>query len=235
MLRWKLGDEAFFKGVRDYLRDPAVAFGYAFSNDLKRNLEKASGTDLTGFFADWLYGEGYPSYQLNWEVIGNGWIQTNLSQTTSHASVDFFEIPVPVRFKNASRDTTIVINHIKNQQIAFQQIGFQPDSAFIDPKLKILSAKNTVSKTTPPAEPNSVTVFPNPVQSQFTVYLKNFQLGTYSLMLYNTKGQLLWKNQMSNFSGSNLITVPSSNLPSGIYWLSIRGGKDIKIVKKILK
>jgi hypothetical protein len=54
-------------------------------------------------------------------------------------------------------------------------------------------------------------------------------------MLYNTKGQLLWKNQMSNFSGSNLVTVPSSNLPSGIYWLSIRGGKDIKIVKKILK
>ena len=84
MLRWKLGDEVFFRGVRDYLQDPAVAFGYAFSNDLKRNLEKASGTDLTGFFADWLYGEGYPSYQLNWEFVGNGWIKTNLSQTTSH-------------------------------------------------------------------------------------------------------------------------------------------------------
>jgi aminopeptidase N len=236
MLRWKLGDEAFFKGVRDYLQDPAVSFGYAFSDDLKRNLEKASGTELTGFFADWLYGEGFPSYQLNWEVVGNGWIKTNLSQTTSHASVDFFELPVPVRFKNATRDTIIVINHIKNQQIAFQQIGFQPDSAFIDPQLKILSAKNTVNKTTPPpAEPNSVTVFPNPVQSQFTIYLKNFQLGTLSLVLYNTKGQLLWQEQLNNFSGSSLLTVPSANLPSGIYWLSIRGGKDIKIVKKILK
>jgi hypothetical protein len=236
MLRWKLGDEAFFNGLREYQKDPALVYGYATSNDLKRNLEKVSGTDLTEFFADWLYGEGYPSYQLNWSVIGNGWIQTKLSQTTSHPSVNFFEMPVPVRFKNATRDTIIVINHERNQQTAFQQLGFQPDSAFIDPFLKILSAQNSITKSvTAPSEPNSVTVYPNPVQDQFTIYLKNFQPGTLSITLYNTKGQLLWKKQQHNYSGSDLVIVPSNNLPSGVYWLIIRSGKDIKVVKKLLK
>lgn len=236
MLRWKLGDSAFFKGIRSYLKDPSIVYGYAVSSDLKRNLEKASGIDLTEFFEDWLYGEGYPSYQLNWSVIGNGWIQSNLSQTTSHTSVDFFEMPVPVRFKNATRDTTIIIEHIRNQQTAFHQIGFIPDSAFIDPLLKIVSAKNTITKSDPPpSDPNSVTIFPNPVQTQLTVYLKNFQSGNISMVLYNTKGQLLWQRQMNNFSGSDFIVIPTANLPRGMYWLSIRDNKDLKLVKKVLK
>ena len=236
MLRWKLGDSAFFRGIRSYLKDPSIVYGYAVSSDLKRNLEKASGIDLSEFFEDWLYGEGYPSYQLNWSVIGNGWIQSNLSQTTSHTSVDFFEMPVPVRFKNATRDTTIIIEHIRNQQTAFHRIGFIPDSAFIDPLLKIVSAKNTITKSDPPpSDPNSVSIFPNPVQTQLTVYLKNFQSGNISMMLYNTKGQLLWQRQMNNFSGSDFIVIPTDNLPRGMYWLSIRDNKDLKLVKKVLK
>jgi aminopeptidase N len=236
MLRWKLGDSAFFKGIRSYLKDPAVMYGFAVSKDLQRNLEKTSGTDLTEFFADWLYGEGYPSYQLGWSVIGNGWIQSNLSQSTSHISVDFFEMPVPVRFKNASRDTTIIIEHIRNQQTAFHQLGFTPDSAFIDPLLKLVSAKNTIIKLDPPiSDPNSVTIFPNPVQTQLTVFLKNFQSGNLKLILYNTKGQLLWKKQLNNFSGSDIIFIPTSNLPPGMYWLSIRDDNNLSLVKKILK
>lgn len=236
MLRWKLGDEVFFKGIRNYLKDPAVVYGYALSTDLKRNLELVSGQDLTGFFNDWLYGEGYPSYQLNWSDIGNGWVQSSLSQVTSHPSVDFYEMPVPVRFKNALRDTIIIIQHERNQQTSFHQLGFLPDSAFIDPLLKIVSAKNTVTKIeSPSSDPNTVSVFPNPIQTQFTIYLKNFEQGSLSLVLYNTKGQLLWKKQQDNFSGSDFVTVPTATLPKGMYWLSIRGGKDTKLVKKILK
>jgi aminopeptidase N len=236
MLRWKLGDSAFFKGIRSYLKDPLVVYGYAVSGDLKRNLENVSGVDLTEFFEDWLYGEGYPSYQLSWSVIGNGWIQSNLSQITSHPSVDFFEMPVPVRFKNATRDTTIIIEHVRNQQTTFHQLGFAPDSAFIDPLLKLVSAKNSITKSDPPpSDPNTVTIFPNPVQTQLTVYLKNFQMSNLNLILYNTNGQLLWKKQMYNFMGSDLLVIPTLNLPRGIYWLSIRDENNLRLVKKILK
>jgi Secretion system C-terminal sorting domain len=68
-----------------------------------------------------------------------------------------------------------------------------------------------------------------------TVYLKNFQPGNLKLVLYNTKGQLLWQKQINNFNGSDFIIIPTSTLPGGIYWLSIRDNNNLKMVKKVLK
>ncbi len=236
MLRWKLGDSAFFRGLRNYLQDPSVRYGFARTTDLQRNLETESGQDLDEFFDDWLYGEGYPSYQLNWTDLGNGLIRTSLNQTTSHPSVSFFEMPVPIRFKNAQRDTILVINHRQQAQSAYHRLGFIPDSAFIDPQLKLVSAGNTVQKTdVPPADPNTVTVYPNPVGNGFSILLRNFQQGTLSLALYNSIGQLLWHQQSADFSGSDIIQVGTEKLPAGVYWLSIRSGNNVKLVRKLMK
>jgi aminopeptidase N len=236
MLRWKLGDSLFFKSVRSYLQDPALKYRYARTADLLGHLERTSGQDLDEFAADWLYGQGHPSYQLNWTHIGNGLVNIQLSQTSSHSSVAFFEMPVPIRFKNATKDTIIVIQHRNQAQESMFRIGFAPDSAFIDPQLKLISARNTVTRTeAPPADPNSVKIYPNPIGNQFSIYLRNFQQGPLSIILYNNLGQLLWSEQRSNYSGSDILQVPSGQLPSGNYWLQIRSGQQIRIVKKLLR
>ncbi|RYG07004.1 MAG: M1 family peptidase, partial [Chitinophagaceae bacterium] len=69
MLRWKLGDTAFFQGLKNYLADANLAYGYAETNHLKLHLETVSGQSLTEFFNDWLYGQGYPSYQVQVENL----------------------------------------------------------------------------------------------------------------------------------------------------------------------
>src|SRR6185436_16576056 len=66
MLRWVLGDTLFFRGLRQYVNDPALAYGFAKTNDLKRNLEQISNKTLTEFFNDWFIGQGYPSYTVKW-------------------------------------------------------------------------------------------------------------------------------------------------------------------------
>src|SRR5205814_5271926 len=66
MLRSQLGDEAFFKGLRDYYN--AHASANASTEDLRSALEKSSGKNLKGFFARWVYGTGHPQYEL-----GCGW------------------------------------------------------------------------------------------------------------------------------------------------------------------
>lgn len=236
MLRWKLGDESFFKGLRAYLEDPALKYGYAITDDLIRNLEKESGISLDEFFADWFYGEGHPSYQLQWQSLGSGLINTTLSQTTSNASVSFFEMPVPVRFKNDQRDTMIVIDHRQNQQRSYIKLGFAPDSAFIDPDLKLISANNTVTRLPDAADgPSAVIVFPNPVLDNAGIITRNFSAGNYSFRLINSVGQILWSKSMNGMSGTNITSIPMGNLPRGIYWLSITDGKSLKLVKKLLK
>lgn len=50
MLRWVVGDSAFFQGVRNYLNDPLLKYKYATTNDLRQHLEISSGKDLKFFF-----------------------------------------------------------------------------------------------------------------------------------------------------------------------------------------
>src|SRR5690606_18870975 len=98
MLRKKLGDAVFFQGLKDYLADPELAYGYAKTEDLIRIMEDASGVDLNEFFDDWIYEEGYPQYTIRWnQTNGASNMIVTISQTQSHPSVSFFEVPVPLR------------------------------------------------------------------------------------------------------------------------------------------
>ncbi len=236
MLRWKIGDSAFFRATRNYLNDPQLlASGYAKTPDLKKHFERESGTDLTEFFKDWVYGQGFPSYQLEWAIAGENWIQTNLSQVTSDTSVSFFEMPVPIRFKNAKNDTTLVIQHTQNGQIDLFKIGFIPDSAFIDPKFKLVSANNKITRAQILPGSENVVVFPNPVNNQFSVLLKNMTEGELNLSIYNALGELVWRRRVGNFKGEDLIVVPFDQMPRGSYWLKVNREQDPPIMKPILK
>ncbi len=236
MLRWKLGDSAFFRGVRRYLNDPSVAYKYALSEDLKRNLETESQQDLTEFFKDWLYGQGFPSYQLQWTPMSNGWVRTILNQTSSHSSVSFFEMPVPLRFQKGIQEKTIVIDHRKNNQLDFNNIGFIPDTVFIDPDLRLISANNSAFKISESTSgPNTVTIFPNPVPGQFYINLRNFTENKVTVTLHNSLGQLIWSKSLSLVNGGDLVNVSSDKLSGGVYWLRIKGEGNLNVVKKILK
>jgi aminopeptidase N len=64
MLRAELGDAAFFRGIRAYYR--AHLNKTATTEDLRTALERASGKNLRGFFARWVYASGHPSYEAAW-------------------------------------------------------------------------------------------------------------------------------------------------------------------------
>jgi aminopeptidase N len=65
MLRSSLGDEVFFRGIRDYYRSHKDTT--ATTEDLRVALEKASGRNLKEFFSRWIYGAGHPRYELSWQ------------------------------------------------------------------------------------------------------------------------------------------------------------------------
>lgn len=235
MLRWKLGDATFFKAINNYLNDSKLAYSFVRTADLQAHLEKESGINLKGFFADWVYGQGYPSFQLQWATAGTSWVQTILSQTSSDPSVSFFELPVPIRFKNNSNDTTIVVDHNTNSQLNFFNIGFIPDSAFVDPAYKLVSANNTTVQREIFPDEGNIVVFPNPINNAFSVLLKNMKEGELTISLFNNSGALVYRNRIAGFRGNDLVVVPSYNLSSGIYWLRINKDDQPVIVRKVVK
>jgi aminopeptidase N len=235
MLRWKLGDQAFFNGLKQYINDPKLTYGFAKTDDLKRNLEQVSGQNLTEFFKDWFKGQGYPSYNVQWTQIGSGYVNIKMNQTTSHNSVEFFELPVALKFKNATQEKTVVVDNKTNGEMFFRNIGFIADTVLIDPEYWLVT-KNNVSAKVPDATTgqNVVQVFPNPVADHFYIYMRKMVASTASVNLYNALGQRVYTRSITLVNGSEYVEVPSQNLAKGVYFLKINAG-DFKFVKKLLK
>jgi aminopeptidase N len=235
MLRWKLGDQVFLNGLRKYQTDPKLAYGFAKTDDLKRNLEEVSGQNLTEFFKDWFKGQGYPSYNVQWTQVGREYVNIKMNQTTSHNSVDFFELPVALKFKNATQEKTIVVDNKTNGETFFRNIGFIADTVLIDPEYWLVT-KNNVSAKVPDATTgqNVVQVFPNPVGDHFYIYMRKMVAGTASVNLYNALGQRVYTRNINLVNGAEYVEVPSQNLAKGVYFLKINAG-DFKFVKKLLK
>jgi hypothetical protein len=139
MLRWKLGDSTFFRGVRRYLGDSSLQYRFARVPDLQRNLEQESGQSLTSFFKEWYYGQGIPTNTVTWVQDTGNLAYVRIDQVTSDPSVSFYEMPVPVEFTNSQHDTTIVFNHIKSGQTFLANPGFKADTVIYDPHFWILS------------------------------------------------------------------------------------------------
>jgi len=235
MLRWKLGDSTFFKGMRRYFNDSSIAFGFAKTGDFKRNLEAASGVDLTEFFNDWFYGQGYPSYNVQWTQIGSDYVKIKMSQATSDPSVSFFELPVALEFKNATQQKTIVVNNTYNGEIFFNNIGFIADTLIIDPDYWLITKDNVSQKINDNINSeNFVQVFPNPFTNNLNIYLHNFTNTKVYFKIYDVNGRLMY-NQNSIVNGSLFRDINTQLFSKGVYLFSIQTGNGFKSVKKILK
>jgi hypothetical protein len=110
MLRLILGDDKFYLALRNYLNDPANAYGPVTTDDLKFHMEAVSGLSLTEFFNDWVYGQGNCSYDVTWGVLSKT-ISLQLTQTSDVGTgfVTHFDTPLPIKILGAGVDTTVII------------------------------------------------------------------------------------------------------------------------------
>jgi aminopeptidase N len=107
MLRSELGDEAFFKGIRDYYNAHKEA--NATTEDLRAALEESSGKNLKEFFARWVYGSGHPRYQVAWSVDPSN--QTELTVTVNQLQEgEPFLDPLPIELTIDNKKVPFVIN-----------------------------------------------------------------------------------------------------------------------------
>lgn len=235
MLRWILGDSVFFKGMRSYFNDSSITFGFARTKDFQRNLEKVSGVKLDYFFNDWLYGQGYPSYDIQWSQVGDNFVRIKINQSTSDPSVKFFALPVALQFKNANQHKTVVVDNKVNGEVFFKEIGFVADTVIVDPEYWLITKNNASKKVNDEVSgKNVVQIFPSPFKNSFNIYLRNFNPSVVHLKVYDTKGKLIVKKDLP-FGGSLLYEVNTQTFSGGLYFIKIQTDNGVKFVKKILK
>ncbi len=64
MLRYKIGDELFWKGAKQYYQE--FRDSIATSGDFQAVMEAVSGQNLGQFFQQWLYWPGFPKIRSDW-------------------------------------------------------------------------------------------------------------------------------------------------------------------------
>lgn len=214
MLRWKLGDAAFFQALKNYLADSSLAYGYALTGDLKSHLENVYGSSLTEFFNDWIYMQGYPTYTITAQNWGAGQAKITVSQTQSHASVSFFEMPLEIRLTSAGgANHDVVVNNTVNNQEFVVPVPFVVAGVTFDPNKHIISKNNVATLSNESFDlDQTISVYPNPANDELHIMMPTTtQLE--KIEIYNTLGQLLATHQTTDFR--------IDNLSSGIHVMKI--------------
>ncbi len=137
MLRTRLGDTAFQRGIRDYYRDHFN--GHAVTDDLRRAMEAASGDDLQAFFHQWLYQGGHVVLTGAWTFADDTLaIELEQSQTGAYR----FDVPVEIGiYENGSLIPTIQTLRLDGpgkQQLQVRLKG-KPDRVVLDPRTVLLA------------------------------------------------------------------------------------------------
>jgi hypothetical protein len=227
-LRWVIGDSAFFAAINNYLTDPAFAYRFARTSDLQAHFEASSGQNLTWYFNDWFYAQGFPSYQLSWQQNGNS-VSVTVNQTQSHVSVPFFALPIPIEFKDQTNDTIIRFNHTFSGQTFTVNLPFTVDSVKFDPELWIISANDLSSSIDENELSQQVSVVPNPAHDHIQIsFVKEFEELT--IELADVTGRVL-----KTISASHLrqLQLDVTDLAKGVYFIRLNSGK-MSAVKKIV-
>ena len=77
-----------------------------------------------------------------------------------------------------------------------------------------------------------VDVYPNPATNTINIEYTTFNSGKILISLVNSYGEEVFTQNLSVFSATNKHTIDSSDLPTGIYFLNLKGGNRT-ITKKV--
>jgi aminopeptidase N len=135
MLRQELGDDAFFKGVRQIIQEGTGQ--YIEWKDLKRIFSQVAGQDLTGFFKQWVEQPGAPSVTLrnlsaHLDPLRSGHRIVSGAISQKHAT---YKLPLPIQVNLQDESTfsaTLKLNQA-NQPFTLNVPG-KPKSITLDPE-----------------------------------------------------------------------------------------------------
>ncbi len=227
-LRWVIGDSAFFAGIKNYLADVSLAYNFVRTSDLQSHFEASSNQSLSWYFDDWYKGQGYPLYNIYWKQTSNT-IHLKINQFLSNSSVSFFELPLPIEFKDETHDTIIRINNSYSGEEFDIPISFQVDSVLFDPEHWIISANSSVNSIDDMNEALNISFYPNPFGNSINVIWNENKINP--LRLIDCRGKEILKIDTENLSQYKIDT---STIDSGVYFLEI-SHKNAVAIKKVMK
>ncbi len=241
MLKGIVGEEVFYEILRTYLSDSRLAYNVAVTEDFQAIAESVTGLHLNYFFSEWIYGENYPKYYVDWKHLNTAnSYEYNLNitqQTNTNPRIFTMPIEIDINFFDGTDSTCIVTNSSANQNFNFifdkavTSISFDPRNKILK---SVLSFSNLEDESLQPAKFELNQNYPNPVNAKsgennstiirFSIpESKNSQLSNVKLVLYNSLGQQI--DEIINkplLSGKHEIEFNVEHLSPGVYFYQLQ-------------
>jgi aminopeptidase N len=135
MLRQRMGDDRFWAGIREYYARYKDAT--ASTTDFRLMMERASGSDLTDFFQQWLYRGGVPRVEGTWRWDAAAkQVVVELAQTQAGEP---FLMPVEVGITDAAGKVRVERGEFTARSARFSFAAEQePAGVTLDPNVRAL-------------------------------------------------------------------------------------------------
>ncbi|MBI4502250.1 MAG: M1 family metallopeptidase [Gemmatimonadetes bacterium] len=139
MLRSTLGDSTFFRGLRSYYNK--YRNGNALSDDLRRELEAASGQQLGWFFDQWLTRPGFPELATDWTYDPT--TRRITLEITQGSRFGAYRFPLEVAIQTATGEqvrTRVEVPAQTSVRLTLDPpLGGTPPGLVLDPDVKLLA------------------------------------------------------------------------------------------------
>ena len=195
-------DDLFFNVLKNY--QTAFGNGVATGEDFKNFLESETSIDFDDFFADWYYGEGYPSFIIEWNHFNDSLFVVQ-KQFTSHFSVDFFDVPMDYKIKFADGSESMIrltpTESIDTLQLLMPnevtQITVDPSNWLLKKILSFTKNTNLIGKYEEVVGiedtlKEQFDIYPNPVKNKLVISTTQTD---YTCQLMDMKGRVLLTNE----------------------------------------
>ncbi len=140
MLRQRLGDDAFWKGVALYL--DRYKFKLAETDDFRRCLEETSGQSLERFFDQWTKRPGNPSVEIDYTWDDSSKMLKVVVEQTQRIDADnpafAITIPLDIETKKDGPWKTVYVNMDTRRSELSVNLEARPESIEVDPYHTVL-------------------------------------------------------------------------------------------------
>jgi len=219
--RFLINDDEVFFGVLRAFQEEFID-RTATGEDFKNVAEAESGMDFSTFFDEWYYGEGYPTYSLEYAMVEDE-IVVVLNQLVSMPGVtEYFsnDLEIEVEGVEGYTETFRLSDLIEGEGTFVFTFPEEVDDINIDPNNWIINQDGFVVENMELAslieQDVEIGIYPNPASDILNIRL-NESLQNTNYTILNDAGQIVLEGQFN----SSVNSIDISELAAGVYHLSV--------------
>lgn len=214
-------DSLFFGGLRNFLT--TYKFSTASALDFKSNFEAYTGQNLTQFFNQWYFGEGYPTFNVKWNYISGDTLIIQSTQTTSTpSSVSLFITPMEYKIiRSTGGDTIIRVMHSNTTETYTFVVHGNVTNIQVDPNNWVIN--KTIGPTKDPTLDVQGTsykiafnVYPNPASDK--IFIETNIPTPKTIEIRDILGKIIYMKESRN----TIENIDLSEQSEGMYFLIIK-------------